>query len=504
MNRRGFLKLSAAAGMAMAWPASASPGGNAMITVKLDEPIGEVSRNIYGHFIEHLGACVYGGIWPEPGLDIPQVRGMRRDVMDLIRALKPPVVRWPGGCFSEFYHWQDGIGPVKERPWRFDWAWNKPEPNAVGTHEFMDFCREVGAQPVIAANVRTGTPEEAAAWVRYCNAPASDELGKRRAANGHPEPFRVTFWDIGNEAWDLGAEFSAKRFVEFNDAMKAVDPSIKTVAVGSGSWNEAWNRTMLQIAGAKLDYIAPHHYDGWGNRDPAAGPEHYYANIASAWRISETARLTCALLDEMLPRRPEVGVSMDEWGIWTRTEQGIHHDYDLSDGLVAASVLNSFQRLCRRMKMANWAQLVNVLGMLSTDETRAWETPVATAFRLYANLCREVAVACDVESDTFVVDESLRPGIPKQPYLDVSATKSADGAKLTLCVVNRHRDQAIESKVVIAPAATGKCAVREMNADHWFAKNGPGEARVRIQEKTLDAWPATHTFPAHSVTVMSS
>jgi alpha-N-arabinofuranosidase len=505
MNRRDFLKLSAAAGMAMAWPANASPGGNAVITVKLDEPIGNVSRNIYGHFIEHLGACVYGGIWPQPGLKIPQVRGMRRDVLDLIRPLKPPVVRWPGGCFSEYYHWEDGVGPVAARPWRFDWVWKKPEPNTVGTHEFMDFCREVGAAPVIAANARTGSPDEAAAWVRYCNAPASDAEGKRRAQNGHPEPFGVTYWDIGNEAWDLGVEVSARRFIEFNDAMKRADPGIKTVAVGSHGFAEEWDRTMLQIAGEKFDFIAPHHYDGWGNRDPAAPPEHYYANIGSAWRISETARKMCALLDEMLPHRPEAGVSMDEWGIWIYHHQGFQHDYDLSDGLVAASVLNSFQRLCRRMKMANWAQLVNCLGMINTDETRAWETPVATVFRLYSNLCREVAVKCDVESDSFVVDESLRPGIPKQPYLDVSATKSTDGTQATLCVVNRHRDEDIGCDVSLTRALPGKCVAREMNAEHWFAKNGPdAPQRVGISEKTLDAWPGKYSFPAHSLTILAT
>jgi len=475
-----------------------------MIKVRLDQPVGEVSRNIYGHFIEHLGACVYGGIWAQPGLPIPQVRGMRVDVMDLIKGLNPPCVRWPGGCFSEYYHWQDGIGPVVKRPWRFDWVWKKPEPNAVGTHEFMDFCREIKAEPVVAANVRTGSPEEAAAWVRYCNSPAADDQGRRRARNGDPEPFGVKFWDIGNESWDLGAEFSARRFVEFSDAMKVADPSIKTVAVGSSGFDEKWNRTMLEIAGDKLDLIAPHHYDGWSERNPASPPQHYYANIASAWRIAETARLTCELLDAMLPHRPEVGVSMDEWGIWIRHEQGYQHGYDLSDGLVAASVLNAFQRLCRRMKMANWAQLVNVLGMINADETRAWETPVATIFRLYANHCREVAVTCEVESEKFAVDPNLRPGIPDLPYLDASATKSAKGDHVTLCVVNRHRDDAITCALSLSPAPAGRCVVRQMNADHWFAKNGPeAPPRVGVAEQTLDEWPATCTFPAHSLTVMS-
>ena len=479
----------------------------AAIRIDLNNAIGDVSPNIYGHFAEHLGACIYGGIWAEPGLAVEQVRGMRADVLKLIKALKPPVVRWPGGCFSEYYHWQDGIGPADERPWRFDWVWKKPEPNVVGTHEFVDFCREVGAQPVVAANARTGSPEEAAAWVRYCNAPADDAQGRRRARNGHPEPFGVELWDIGNESWDLGAEFSARRFLDFNSAMKAADPAIKTVAVGcngSGSYDRAWNRTMLEIAGEKLDFIAPHHYDGWRERDPAAPAEHYYANIASAWRIGETARLTCELLDEMLPHRPEVGAAMDEWGIWIHHHQGYQHDYDLSDGLVAASVLNAFQRLCRRMKMANWAQLVNCLGMINTDEIRAWETPVATVFRLYANLCREVAVACEVDCDGFEVDFELRPGLPRQPYLDVSATKSAPGDHVALCVVNRRRDEDISCELSIVPTPPASCVVHQMSAGHWFAKNGPDERRVEVTETSLEKWPVKCTFPAHSLTVITA
>jgi alpha-N-arabinofuranosidase len=475
----------------------------AIIRIDLASAIGEVSPHIYGHFAEHLGANVYGGIFAVPGDRVPHRRGMRLDTLALIKALKPANIRWPGGCFSEYYHWEDGIGPVRERPFRFDWVWKQPEANFVGTHEFLDLCREVGAEPVVAVNARTGTPEEAAAWVRYCNAPPDDEQGVRRARNGHAEPFGVKFWDVGNESWDLGAQASARRFVEFNDAMKAADAGIKTVAVGSLAFDGGWNETMLAIAGDRLDFIAPHHYDGWPDRNPAGECGDYYANIASAWRIGETARRTCELLDEALPQRPEVGVSMDEWGIWIHHNPGLQHDYDLSDGLVAASVLNGFQRLCRRMKMANWAQLVNVLGAITADATCAWETPVATVFRLYANHCREVAVACALECGNFDVDATLRAGIPPLPYLDVSATRSADGVHLTLCVINRHRDHHITAELAFSVPPAGGCTAREMNAEHWFARNEPHQPRVVVTEQTLDSWPTRYTFPAHSLTVIS-
>jgi len=204
----------------------------------------------------------------------------------------------------------------------------------------------------------------------------------------------------------------------------------------------------------------------------------------------------------MLPQRPQVGVSMDEWGIWVHHQQGLQHGYDLSDGLAAASVLNAFQRLCRRMKMANWAQLVNVLGVINTDETRAWETPIATVFGLYSNLCREVAVACEVESDRFTVG-SVRPDIPDLPYLDASATRSPKGDHTALCVVNRHRDAEVACRLSITPSPAGECIAREMNGDHWFADNGPQEQRVTVKEKTLGGWPQEYRFPAHSLTLFS-
>ena len=476
---------------------------DAVIKVDFARARGEIDAKIYGHFVEHLGGCVYGGIWADSASRAATVRGMRQDALALIRALRMPVVRWPGGCFSEYYHWEDGIGPVEKRPWRFDWVWKKPEPNAVGTHEFMDFCREVEAVPLVVVNVRTGTPAEAAAWVEYCNGPASSKQGARRAANGAAQPFAVKHWGVGNEAWDLGVEESARRQAAFHDAMKAADPSIEVIAIGSAGWNDEWNRAMLRIAGGKLDYIAPHHYDGWGRIQDRRTSAHFYANIASAVRIEDTLRRSAQLLDEMLPDRPDVGVALDEWGVWTYSDQGMQHDYDLSDGIVAASAFNAMHRLCKRVRIACWAQLVNCLGMIQANADAAWPTPVYQVFEMYRRLCVGQAVFAEVRCGAFDVDASLRPGLSGIPYLDVSALK--DGKRLIIAVINRHAEKDLTASLVLGGAPGGAAVeIETLNGPGMFARNAPGSLSVTTSKERLPSLPSSYTFPAHSITVLTT
>jgi len=484
----------------------AAERGRAVIRVDFGSAHGRIDRNIYGHFAEHLGACIYGGMWVGDDPKFANERGWRTDVRDLVRALQPPIIRWPGGCFSEFYHWEDGLGPREKRPLRFDWLWKKPEPNSVGTHEFMDFCRQVGAEPLVVVNVRTGTPEEAAAWVRYCNDPPATPAGRRRAANGHPKPFRVHYWGIGNESWDTGIETSAHKFVEFAQAMRQADPGIKLVAVGSHPGMEeggaAWNRRMLEVAGGDLDYLAPHHYAGFAGRNPE-DPGDYYANLATARDFASTLERAATVMDEVLAD-PEAGIAFDEWGIWIHSEQGIQHSYDLSDGLVAAMTFHAMQRLSGRVKMACWAQLVNVLGMIQADDRGAWVTPVYLAFQMYGTLCGDQAAASTVECETFDVPAAKRPGFTGIRYLDVSATRASDGSRGVLAVVNQHREAAIETELDLAGLpGEARVTAYEMNGPAPFAGNSREQPHaVKIATRVLDAPPATYTFPAHSVTVL--
>jgi alpha-N-arabinofuranosidase len=284
--------------------------------------------------------------------------------------------------------------------------------------------------------------------------------------------------------------------------MKAADPSIRLVAIGSGGWNEEWNRAMIRIVGEKMDYLAPHHYDGWGAPQQRTGAKHFYANVASALRIEDTFRRTAQLLDEMLPHRPEVGVALDEWGIWTHGEQGVQHDYDLCDGIVAASVFNAMHRLCRRVRIACWAQLVNCLGMIQANADAAWPTPVYQVFELYRRCCVGQAAPAEVRCGTFDVDPSLRPGLAKIPYLDVSAIK--DGKRCAVAVVNRDAEKDLTASLSLGGLPAGATVeIEALNGPSMFARNGPGNLAATTSKSRLPSVPPTYTFPAHSVTVLT-
>src|SRR5579884_595792 len=270
----------------------------AYVTVDFADTVGRVSPRLYGAGFEHLGGGVYGGAYVGEGSDVPNERGWRSDVLRLARALHPGLLRWPGGNFSQFYNWRDGVGPAAERPDRFDYYWAKPEPNQVGTDEFLTFCELIDAEPSITVNARTGTPEEAAAWVERCAG-------------------RVKLWGIGSQGWESGPEDAATRYKAFAAAMKAADSSIKTIAVGGNPSNQgAWDRTVVEQAAEQLDVLGVTCYDGVTTPGDLTPQDAHYANQAAAERLLWTFGNACQTLDELLSHRPDAGVGFDGWGIW--------------------------------------------------------------------------------------------------------------------------------------------------------------------------------------------
>lgn len=432
--------------------------------VEVKEPLGEINPNIYGHFTEHLGSCVYGGIWAAGGFPGDIRDGIRQDTLSLIQGIKPPVIRWPGGCFSEFYHWEDGIGPPETRPVTYDWMWEKPEPNRVGTHEFMDLCRLSGARPVLAANVRTGSPDEAARWVAYCNQPPHTPEGQRRALNGSPSPFSVRYWDIGNEGWDLTATAYAHRVLEYANAMKAEDPSIRLIAVGGSGSDMAWNEEVLRIAGSAFHFIAPHHYTGLPARDEEDDST-FYNNTACAHLIEETLLNTASLLDRLFPAGDGPAIALDEWGVWWQNNHGLRHNYDVSDAILAASVFCAMHRLPKRVQMANWAQLVNCLGIIQTDDIHACATPVYLVYKLLTRF-QTRSVACTIEAPEIPVDASV--GI-RRPVLalDASASVSSDGRTLTVLIACRSRREEVRLSLQTPGFTTAAARIG------WLRASGP-------------------------------
>jgi alpha-N-arabinofuranosidase len=507
------------------------------IIANFEKAIGEIDRNIYGHLIEHWGNIIYGGLYV---LDkTPNVGGWREDTLELVRALNPPIIRWPGGIFSQNYHWEDGIGPVKDRPLKMDWFYAKLEPNIVGTHEFLNLCRMVKAEPYVVVNVDNGSPEEAARWVKYCNSSETTKEGKLRANNGHPSPFNVKYWGVGNENWlEAKADYSAKRFIEYAKSMKEVDPEIKLVASGGCGHDgepgfKHWNKTMLEIAGKYIDYIAPHHYDGIPAEDPnlakcwknANKKDAYYANIVSSERIIKTAAYSARHIDEILGNRSNVGVALDEWGIFKgisfldAVRGMMPFEYNLSDGLLAASVLNGLQKLCRRVTMACWALLVNAFGLIRVDEKRAWPTPIYHVLKLYGTLCGNQLVKSFVDCGSFntkampkqmfdtlqlIGRARARPPMHDVPLLDVSATKNSENNRFVLTIVNRHIEKDIRCRLDLSGLPCGlHSKVYVINAQDALTYNtSENPNAVSIHEKEIGNQLQSYTSPAHSISVL--
>ncbi|MGC8778274.1 MAG: alpha-L-arabinofuranosidase C-terminal domain-containing protein, partial [Candidatus Caldatribacteriaceae bacterium] len=322
-------------------------------------------------------------------------KGMRRDVLEAVKALRLATVRWPGGNFVSGYHWMDGIGPREKRPPRWDYAWGAWEPNDFGTDEFIEFCRFVEVEPYLCVNIGTGTPEEAAAWIEYCNGDPSTRYGSLRAENGHLEPYNVRFWGVGNETygnWQIGhmdPETYGRKCLEFIRAMKATDPNIVLIAVGvneiglsSGSDFYPWNERVLKMVNNAIDYLSAHHY--------APGPELlrtvekrpsdeelYYPIVGFPEEMKSILRENIALLDRFSGRK-SIDLAYDEWNVWIdgNEKNGLEERYLLRDGLYAAGMLHAFFLFPERIRMTNIAQLVNVLGVISTSETSILLTPL--------------------------------------------------------------------------------------------------------------------------------
>jgi len=420
-------------------------------SVDADQVIGPIHPHAYGHFIEHLEDCIYGGIWNEDG------SALRPDTLRLIRDLRPSVIRYPGGNFASGYHWEDGIGPRSQRPARFDPAWQSHESNQVGTDEFMEFCAQVGAEPFLVVNDGSGTPEEAARWVAYCNEPPTGEQGRRRAANGHPQPYNVRLWGVGNEVWGqwqvghTSAEEYAERLNAFAAAMRAADPNIKIVAVGdkvlSDQANDPgrlWNETVLSRCADQMDYLSFHLYQpdqsGW---QESYDPDALHHIVCAAPLDAEAIiQRIAAQIQRAAPRR-KIQIAFDEWNLWLTPPPGassMHKlNYNLRDALYVAGMLNVFQRQCKTLTLANLAQMVNVLPLIVTNERKSYATPLYYPFLMAQNM-EKLALKVEMKKVPTYSTQALGniAALSNVPYLDIAATRDEARSRLVLSFINRH------------------------------------------------------------------
>jgi len=508
MKRKGIFTITM---VILCLVCGSSPAQNASTTrikIDIERRTGEIDKMIYGNFIEHIGRCIYGGVF-EPGSPLSDTKGFRKDVMKGTQELNTSIVRWPGGNFVSGYHWEDGIGPVDKRPTRIDLAWANYENNRFGTDEFVDWCRAVKTEPYICINLGTGTLDEARNWVEYCNVEKGTYYSDLRIKNGHTQPHKVIYWGLGNEidgAWQMGhknAEDYGKYALEASKLMKWIDKDIKLIAAGSsdygGDWI-GWNRTVLNYLRNHVDYIALHHY-----ANKPRGDNSYYDFMSTAAFAERAIKITEGLIRETMSRTPRrttpIYIAFDEWNVWYRArgEEGNEEIYNLEDALVVASYLNAFIRNAHIVKMANMAQLVNVIApMFSSPEGLFYQT-IFYPLELIANNCSGEALDIFVDCAKF----GSRQG--DLPYLDVASSYDKTKGEVVISVVNRHLNNAIKTDIFSQTGRfDGQAVISEVNGKDLTAENSFKAQNIKTVTRTTNVKgdKFTYDFPAHSYTMI--
>ena len=361
---------------------------------------GHINKDIQGQFSEHLGRCIYGGLYVGENSEIPNVNGMRTDVVEALKEIKLPTLRWPGGCFADEYHWKDGIGPKETRKKMVNTHWGGvTEDNSFGTHEFFELCRQIGCDAYVNGNVGSGTVQEMNEWVEYMTFDGVSPMANLRKENGHEAPFPVKYFAMGNEPWGCGgnmtAEYYADEYRRYQTYVRQYGKNkIYKIAAGANSSDYHWTETLMKHAGRMMDGFSLHHYTiphDWEHKGHALGftEEDYYVTLKNALFMDELIRRHSAIMDQYDPEK-RVGLIVDEWGTWYDVEEGtnpgfLYQQNSMRDAMVAALTLNIFNKHCDRVHMANIAQLVNVLqSMILTEGPRMLRTPTYYVFKLYA------------------------------------------------------------------------------------------------------------------------
>lgn len=428
-----------------------------------------ISKHIYGHFAEHLGRCVYEGLWVGEDSPIPNTRGFRNDIVAALKKLNIPNLRWPGGCFADTYHWKDGIGPRESRPSMVNIHWGgTTENNHVGTHEFLDLCGQLGCEPYIAGNVGSGTVREMAEWLEYVTMGGESPMAGQRRGNGRQEPWPLTYWGVGNENWGCGgnmrAEYYADLYRQYASYCRHFTPGARLYKVACG-FTDDWNEVLMREAGRFMDGLSVHYYTvpgPWHKKGSATDftVDDWKVTLQRAWSVDGFLRRTESIMDRHDPAK-RVGIVLDEWGTWFDVEPGtnpgfLYQQNTMRDALVAGLSFNIFHQHAERLHMANIAQTINVLqAMALTEGPRMALTPTYHVFEMNKVHQGATLLPSAVECPVYV------PGIPPSPnpaaagvpmawdtVMQVSASASRDAAgKVQVSLCNVHHDE--EAEVVI-------------------------------------------------------
>ncbi|MDP4150135.1 MAG: alpha-L-arabinofuranosidase C-terminal domain-containing protein [Bacteroidota bacterium] len=389
-----------------------------------------ISRFVYGHFSEHLGRCIYDGFWTGDKI--------RMDIVDALKKIKVPMLRWPGGCFADQYHWRDAIGPRDQRKKTVNTTWGMvTEDNSFGTHEYLELCHLIGCEPYIAGNVGSGTPEEMSNWLEYLNFNGKSTLADLRRQNGRDQPWNVSFWGVGNESWGCGGNMTPeyystqyRRYAEF--CKNYPGAPLKLIASGANGDDYNWTEVLMKNIPLRNTWgISMHYYTiarNWQHKGSATqfGEDDYFSALANCLRMEELVSKNSVIMNKYDPAK-KVALVVDEWGIWTDPEPGtnpafLYQQNSLRDALIAASTLNIFNNHCDRVKMAALAQTVNVLqSLILTDKDKMLLTPTYHVFDLYKVHQDAKLLPVQLESPDYVY------GSGKIPAVNASASRDASG-----------------------------------------------------------------------------
>lgn len=474
------------------------------------------SPMIFGHFIEHFDTQVYGGIF-DPGNPRSDDEGFRTDVLQALRDIKVPIVRWPGGCFVSTYHWVDGIG--KERKPVYDKAWQVEDPNTFGTDEYIMWCRKVGCEPYICTNAGTGTPEEMSDWVEYCNL-SIGKWGRMRMENGHEEPYGVKYWSVGNEnygAWELGAKTVDEwgpLVRESSKLMLSVDKSLKLFAAANP--DPEWTRPLLQTAGDRLDYISIHGY--WDPLFHVNNPASYADCMLKTEFPESDIVNTINILNETGFGDGRIKIAFDEWNLknwhhpWhgdlrrgfdieARRKNDINSQYTMADALFSACFLNSCLRHSDIVEIACFSPIVNTRGAIFVHKNGILKRTTYHVFWMYTNLMKEYMVPIDIVSDKLIGPDVQVNAI------DGILTADEQGREFTLALVNKEEKN--DHSIVIDFASLGKSTPKTISAMVLSGSSaddyndvGANENRVVPQQRQLKVKEGKVTLPAHSLVML--
>ena len=476
LSRRQFVTTSAALAASAFVPRrlfAAAPSGIQRVVIRTDSEIGTVRPEFHGHFIEHLGSCVYGGLWVGKDSHIPNLNGYRKQAVECLQELGVPVLRWPGGCFADDYHWRDGIGPAAKRPKRVNIHWGEyVEDNSFGTHEFIGLCRLLNAEPYFAGNVGSSTPHELRDWIEYCNYPSGSTLSDERAANGSAEPFRVRYWGVGNESWGCGGNMRPEEYARLYRDFAVYcrnfgGTDLFLVASGPSGNDSHWSRGLMDGLGwDRPQGVSMHYYSGGADRSTTFTADHMNEQFISYLKVEEAIVQQRAVLDSY-QKGKEIGLILDEWGVWDDIPEEDERRYGklwqqstMRSAIAAGLGLNIFNRQADKLHMCNIAQMVNVLQSLLLTDGPEGEHCVRTttyhAFSLFKPHRTKTAVR--VES-----------GDSSPSGLSVSASKS--DKELVVTLVNPRHDVDLQVECTLKGVNPNPGTAQILHDAEWNACN---------------------------------